>query len=269
MSSQYFRIQVENDRSQPGTPKIPTNTVINQFRAGDSLIWEFDQALLNNEQFAPTVLSPSGTFTRISVSGSTVILEGFEHFLDPCAPKKPLRFDYHAALVPRSEDWRIRAVKRSNRGRITLTPANRMGTFAAGKRIKVTVRAELAGSGSNKSIRLPLTLALDPPNLSIQPGDTAVFEFNIAPDFFGQDARWIPEVAFPGDQPILGPFKNVTSFLDVPAQVVLSGDSGQRGSFGYLVRIRTVDGLMALSSEDPAIDNDGELVGPISPSIRP
>lgn len=269
MTSQYFRIQVENDRNQPGTPKVPATTAINQFRAGDSLIWEFDESLLKDEKFAPTVLSPNAAFTRMSVFGNSVVLEGFEDFLDPCAPQKPLRFDYHAALVPRGEDWRLRAVNRSNRASVTLTPANRQGTFEAGKRIRVTVRAELAGSGSNKSIRLPLTLALDPPNLSIMPGETAVFDFNISADFFGQNVRWIPEVAFPGNQPILGPFENVTSFLDAPAQVVLSGDSGQRGSFGYLVRIRTVDGLMALSSDDPAIDNDGELVGPISPSIRP
>lgn len=117
-------------------------------------------------------------------------------------------------------------------------------------------------------------LIVDQLDTRIIAGDPVIFEFYLPKDVF--DQSWVPSLIFPGTSDLpnrgCGPFAAL-SVVDGPRArnegdglirryLVATGSSGLIGSFGYLAVVRSADGGQVLSSPDPVIDNDGEVICP-------
>lgn len=123
--------------------------------------------------------------------------------------------------------------------------------------------------------RLPAPrLVVDQLETRIVPGDPLVFEFHLPKDLFPQ--AWIPSIYFPGTaalpNPGYGPFAALSLVDGVRTEsdrdglirryLVATGSSGLVGKFKYLAVVHSADGGQLVSSHDPAIDNDGEVICP-------
>lgn len=105
-------------------------------------------------------------------------------------------------------------------------------------------------------------------------GDPLVFEFLLPQDLFA--GTWIPSIFFPqvaGNRGY-GPFSTL-SVIDGPKAkddpdgsrlirrfLVATGASGLIGQYQYQAIVHSADGQQLVSSPDPVIDNDGEVICP-------
>lgn len=119
------------------------------------------------------------------------------------------------------------------------------------------------------------TLVVDQLATHLVNGDPLLFEFFLPKDLFG--GAWVPSLFFIDTADSLnsgyGPFSTLsvvegpllTSEGDgtmVRRFLMATGTSGRVGSFQYQAVVHSVDGKQIVSSPDPVIDNDGEVVCP-------
>lgn len=117
-------------------------------------------------------------------------------------------------------------------------------------------------------------LLVDQLNTRFVSGDPVVFEFHLPANLFAD--AWMPSLIFQDAPPApvrgFGPFTSL-SVLDGANVVgesdgtlrrflVATGESGLVGTFHYQVLVRSISGFQVVSSSDPVLDNDGEVVCP-------
>lgn len=118
------------------------------------------------------------------------------------------------------------------------------------------------------------TLLVDQPAIRIVSGDPVIFEFFLPKDLF--KATWIPSLYFPGlalaPNRGYGPFSSLSVADGSRASslgeglirrfLICTGASGLVGRFNYQAMVHSIEGGPIVSSPDPVIDNDGEVVCP-------
>jgi hypothetical protein len=142
-----------------------------------------------------------------------------------------------------------------------------------------TLRVENAGLRAGETILVEYDelldqLVVDQRYTRMINGDPLLFEFRLPKDLF--NGTWIPSIFFPAvaSSRGYGPFSSL-SVVDGPRFkaggdeeklirrfLVATGASGLLGQFQYQAVIHSADGGELVSSPDPVIDNDGEVICP-------
>lgn len=154
-----------------------------------------------------------------------------------------------------------KAVARSATATLEIVPGLELGR--RGQNILVTY-----DPGSN-------LLLVDQHHTRFVSGDPILFEFYLPAKLFAD--AWLPSIVFAGANDATpagryGPFAslsvvdgaNVVGAGDGALRrfLVASGQSGLKGAFNYQVLVRSAGGTQVVSSPDPVLDNDGEVVCP-------
>ncbi len=168
---------------------------------------------------------------------------------------------YHAGLLPRPG---CGSAKHSNSGHLTFLP----NTDLQHAPQQVTVSLSLHESDEKSDENLQPRLEVTPERVSIPPGAPVVWNFAIPLDIFGE-VTWAPEILFTDGG--YGPFRSMTTLTEpvhvdpvfgAQVKIIGTGDNGHRGSYNYRCRVRGSAGVLATSSDDPGVDDDGELMTP-------
>ena len=114
-------------------------------------------------------------------------------------------------------------------------------------------------------------LKVVPERVSIPPGAPVVWNFAVPLDLFG-DEPWYPEIEF--NKTPYGPFQSLSALVEPEGSDPVKGinvrliGSGKNdtpsGRHGYTCRVCGVAGDLAVSSGDPGVDDDGEVMAPPS-----
>ena len=142
-----------------------------------------------------------------------------------------------------------------------------------------TLRVSHEGVRSGQTIlveydELLAQLVVDQRYTRVVNGDPLLFEFRLPKDLF--DGTWIPSIFFGGVSANrgYGPFSTL-SVVDGPRAkggpdeeglirrfLVATGASGLVGQYQYQAVVHSANGQELVSSPDPVIDNDGEVICP-------
>lgn len=250
-------VTAEGDQLQLPNTTIPLGP-------GDSVVWIFDfeiaegqrPILALSEASGRAARGPFGPFTQLTLfhGGDDVpfriCASGFGGDTSPVT--------YRAELWSGAFD--LEAVKRSNDATLTFDPAPSL--LPAPQQVTVS----LALRRSDVDPHLGAKLEVSPQNVSIVPGEPVVWNFVLRPDVLGE--AWYPEVVFIDSHRPYGPFEAISILVEPMrtegrrVKLIGTGHRGDRGSFRYICRVQGSDGLLAVSSDDPTVDDDGEPMTP-------
>ena len=262
-----WRIRVEREGNKL---RIPKHTQI-PLRATDSVVWVFDfeidgqtPALLLSKKSGEVVRGPFGPFTMLNYA---------QPVLRPSISPDDHRYRIFASGFGgdcRQLTYRVGLLD-NERGEPLITSNEGYLEFISEAEEsvapqQVTVSMEL--SGLHRDHEFAAVLRVTPKRVAITPGAPVVWSFVIPSNLFG-DVTWYPEIVFP--HTAYGPFQSIAAVVE-PAfadqvlerniKLIGTGDNGLRGSFNYLCRVRSSDGVFAVSSADPTIDDEGEVQTP-------
>lgn len=180
-------------------------------------------------------------------------------------------FDYCLAVLGAGgEGEEPRVVAQSPRAALTVRSPGSAVTGRSGQVVLVTYRPNEAGGA----------LEVEPSSARLIDGDPLLFEFRLPKHLFGHQA-WVPTILFDqragSKERSYGPFASLSVIAGPqsgePAAgqsaeplcrryLIAAGSSGTIGSFHYRAVARAADGSQLVSSPDPVVDNDGEIVCP-------
>ena len=244
--------------------QLPNKTV--PLGPGDSVVWIFDFEIADgqrpllalSEASGRAARGPFGPFTQL-----TLFHGGDDGPFRICASGfggDTSRVTYRAELWSGAAELDL--VKVSNYASLTFDPSPNL---SAGSQ-QVTV--SLALRSPHPEPHLVPELEVSPQNVSIVPGEPVVWNFALPLNLL--EEAWYPEVVFTNPGRPYGPFETM-SILVEPAgtdpilrrvKLIGTGHRGEPGIFSYICRVQGAAGLLAVSSDDPTVDDDGELMTP-------